>query len=543
MEQATLYKSNTRLLQILSTFAKYGIADWLNETDIEWIQRAMQKRQKSELMSYSREERVRMALTELGTTFIKLGQVLSTRTDLIPIPMAKELAKLQANAPSEALESIHQTIVESFDQPIEELFASFSPTPMASASIAQVHEATLHSGEEVVVKVVHRGIEKPIHEDLRLMQWLASLAEKASPTLRAHRPAQLVREFKQTFLEELDFNAERNNILSFISNFEGDKRVEFPTPFEAYSNKKVLTMKRMDGVSIQNIDDLGWDPETKSTFMRTSLRVFLDMLFKDRFYHADPHPGNLLVTQEGVLQVIDCGMVGRIDKATSMAMEDMVIGLALEDTRLITEVVVELCDVPKDADLAAFERDLEMIISNYMGRPLNEIDTSKVLSDSFVIVQRHQLNMPSNVSTLGRMVVMLEGTARMMDPTFNLSILIKDYQFEFIKHKFNKKYLTQKAFTVFRSFETLSTQLPEAIANLVDKRRKNRFAFQVEQPDLHKGAQWLVKGLLTAMLFLCATLLLAFHVGPLWQDLSIIGLATGTIALFLGLKVWLGMKG
>ena len=284
-----------RFQEIIETLAKYGLADWLQNANIESINDYFKTSSGKDIRKFSKAERLRLALTELGTTFIKFGQILSTRSDLVGSELAQELSKLQSDTPADGIAKVRSRIKKQFGvKKIDEIFAQFTTKPMASASIAQVHMATLHSGEEVVVKVMHDGIEETILEDLKILEKLSKLAQKHGGALKYAQPELLVKLFNRSMKDELDFRKELNNIETFRNNFSEDDRVEFPESFPELSGKTVLTMSFLAGPSLSKANELDWSAEQKSEFAEESADVFMEMMFRDLFYHADPHPGNLL---------------------------------------------------------------------------------------------------------------------------------------------------------------------------------------------------------------------------------------------------------
>ena len=262
------------------------------------------------------EVRIRLALTELGTTFIKLGQMMSTRADMVGPELATELSSLQADTPPDSPEQVRATIIAELGQPPEQLFAAFDYQALASASVGQVHVATLKDGAAVVVKVQHAGIEETVRSDLSLLNSLAQLAENNSRELALYHPTATVAEFRRSLLRELDFGTELNNLLQFERNFMDNPNVHIPRSYPADSSRRVLTMERLEGYSIAKKARMVADGVDLRAFAQLFASVMLDMIFKHGFYHADPHPGNIFVLPGGKLGLLDCGKTGRVDEQT-----------------------------------------------------------------------------------------------------------------------------------------------------------------------------------------------------------------------------------
>ena len=303
-----------RVGEIIGVLAKYGLADWVKGLKFSWIQDRIKSVDGQPIADLRIEERVRLAFTELGTTFIKLGQVLQHGPDLVGPEMAGELAHLQIAAPADLPVVVRATIEAEFDKPVSSLFAEFEDVPFASASIAQAHLARLHSGEQVVVKVQHAGIADRIMSDLDILASLAELAEKHAPQMRPYQPAAILRQFRRTLLRELDFNFERRNLEEFAEHFAQDDTVHFPRAYPRVSTRRVLTMERLDGILGTDSAALAASGADLNEFARRGANMYLQMIFRDAFYHADPHPGNLMLLPGGVVGVLDCGMVGRLDE-------------------------------------------------------------------------------------------------------------------------------------------------------------------------------------------------------------------------------------
>ena len=283
-----------RFTFILKTLSKYGLAKWAQEWSPEFVKEHFKSSEGESIREMPWEKRVRLAFTELGTTFIKLGQVMSTRADLVGTEVATELEKLQADTPTDPPESVRATIEAELGKPPEQLFAEFDDVALASASIGQVHVARLTSGEPVVVKVQHPGIDETVEKDLEVLGTIAGLIEKHSPVLRPYRPRALVAEFRRNLLRELDFNRERRNLEEFARNFRDDPTVHFPIAYPEFSTQRVLTMERLDGTPIADTAALEEKQVDNATFAWNAATVFVEMIFRDGFYHADPHPGNIM---------------------------------------------------------------------------------------------------------------------------------------------------------------------------------------------------------------------------------------------------------
>ncbi len=338
-------KSARRVTEILSVLSRYGLADWLAGLNYEWLQGRLVSANGMKLGKLTHEARIRQALTELGPTFIKLGQILSTRPDLIGPALAEELGQLRSNTPPDPPETVRATIRSELGKPVEEIFLEFDDCSLASASIGQVHRARLMSGQAVVVKVQHAGIEQRIIEDLNITAGLAELLQKHVPRFRAYQPGATVREFRRILLNELNFSLERRNLEELAGNFKQDSSIHFPQIYPDYCSRRVLTMEMLVGISAENVEALREARFDLDDLARRGANMYLQMIFRDGFYHADPHPGNLMVLPGGAIAVLDCGMVGRIDDRLRDEIDGLLLAVAQKDAKEVAEVVKRLGSV------------------------------------------------------------------------------------------------------------------------------------------------------------------------------------------------------
>ncbi|MDW5290901.1 ABC1 kinase family protein [Formosa sp. PL04] len=530
--------SSERLKQIISILAKYGIADWLQNVQNETIKTYLKSDTGKDITKYSKPVRVRMALNELGTTFIKFGQILSTRSDIVGEEMAQELSKLQSHTRSDDFTKIKARITQEFGvNAIDELYATFSETPIASASIAQVHMATLHSGDAVVVKVMHDDIEEKTNEDLKILIKLAEIAQRHGGSIKLFNPLQLAKQFSSTMLDELDFNKELQNITKFTANFENDARVAFPIPFPDYSGKTVLTMSFLEGFSLDKVVELNWTQAQKTKFTEESANVFMDMMFRDRFYHADPHPGNLLAREDGTLGIIDFGMVHKLDVKTNDIFEELIIGVAQKDAEHIKNTIFNMFTLPNAIDYDALAFEIDDFIDKYLGVPLNELDMSSTIKDGTAIIQKYHIVIPANMSILLRVVVLLEGSSRLLNPEFNIAVLLEKYQFKILKERYSPKNIASEFIKNAHQWQHIAKILPKSIDKILRKAGNGNFDIRMEHKNLEKSVNRLVMGLITSALFLGSSILWSFRVPPVINGYSIFGILGIVIATFLSFNL------
>lgn len=527
-----------RLAEIVQILARYGLADWLKTIPREEIRSLIASKETRALAKLSREERIRHALTELGPTFVKLGQVLSTRPDLIGVAQARELQRLQAGTPPDSPEVVRQTIQAELGKPPEELFAEFEPNALASASIGQVHRARLSNGRAVVVKVQHAGIHERIRIDLDLLMALAEWLQENVEESRGYRPVATAREFQRTLLRELDFSSERRNLEQFARNFTDDPTVHVPAVYPDFCTRRVLTMEMLVGIPGTEIDQLRQSSVDLNEFAQRAATMYLKMIIRDGFYHADPHPGNFMLLPGLVVGVLDCGMVGRIDDQLREVFEDMLLYLLRRDSDGLAELLMRAGSAPAETDRAAFRADVSDFFLEFGSQSVKELDIGVALEQLTEIVRRHHVLLPSSMSLLLKTLIMLDGSARLLSPEFSLVELLEPYQSQLIRDRLMPGRWLIKIQRVYRDLDRLLTHGVRDLADVLERLRAGNLEIKHEHHRLEITVNRLVAGLLTAALFLGSSLILSLSVPPLLFGVSVFGLLGCLAALVLGVSLY-----
>jgi ubiquinone biosynthesis protein len=536
-----LARNANRLAEMGGVLAKYGLADWLDRLDAKFLRRWVKNTKLDTLAEVSHEARVRLAFTELGTTFIKLGQMLSTRRDLIGPLLANELTKLQANVPADDFCITQATIEAEFKKPIAELFAKFDEIPLASASIGQAHRATLPDGREVVVKVQHPNILGTIETDLSILSELAGLAEEYLPDVRAYRPTAVIAEFRKVLLRELDFRREARHLQIFRKNFLGDDTVKFPEPIAEASSNKVLTMSYLQGTSLATAAAL-LPADESCDLARRGTKVFLDMIFRDGFYHADPHPGNVLRLQNGVLGLLDGGMVGRVDDKLRGQIERAMVAVLTNDPAGLTDLIMQVGEMPPHFEPDALLAEVTDQLAFYWGMPLDQFNLTNALDELTEAIRKFQILLPPSLSMLFKVLVMLEGTARLLSPRFNLVEVLEPYRKQFVRRRFSGKTILRRLMTAANDWDDVFQAMPRLTRDLMTFARRQQFAVQLQHQHLEPSVNRLVFGLLTSSLFLGSAFLWAMRAPPTIYDVSIIGVAGCLTSAVLGFRLFLAIQ-
>jgi ubiquinone biosynthesis protein len=524
-----------RAADVATILAKYGLAGWMADVEWEPIHKALKTEGGEVIASHPFEARVRLALIDLGTTFIKLGQMLSTRSDLVGKPMATELRKLLDQAPADPEETAIRVVEAELGRPVGECFKHFDGKAIASASIGQVHRARLTSGRLAAVKVQHPGIEGVIRRDLDILRYLAEIAEK-NETLRRYQPVALVREFSRTMLNELDFRRELRNLQIFRRNFAKDETIAFPRPYPEFTSGRTLTMEYMKGVSVtdaKRIAKLGLDP---SELAKRGAEVFIRMIFRDGFYHADPHPGNFLVLPDGRIGLLDAGMVGRIDDALARQIEDILLAAGDRDTVRLTDAVIRVCGTPAGLDRAALSTDLSEFFQEYGTQDLSRFDVGGALTAVTEMLHEHQMVLPSKLSMLIKCLALLEGTGRLMSPGFSLAELLEPWRKKLISRRYSPEAQIKSARRLLVDLERTVEALPMFISRIMERVDSGKAIVRLEHRHLKQAANRLVFGLIISGLLVSSSILMATHVPPEVRKLSIPGLLGYLIAAGLGFR-------
>ncbi len=508
---------------IIGVAVKYRLADWVKNLDVPWIQDRIRSADGQHIPDLKIEERVRLALTELGTTFIKLGQMLSTRPDLVGPEMAGELARLQIDTPADPPATVRATMEAEFGKPLNKLFADFKEEHLASASIAQVHVAWLHSGEHVAVKVQHAGIEDKIMRDLDILAGLAELAEKHSSELRPHQPAAVVRQFRRTLLRELDFTFERRNLEKFAKNFAQDDSVHFPRAYAPLSTRRVLTMEKLDGILGTHPKALADSGIDLSEFAHRGATMYLNMIFRDAFYHADPHPGNLMLLPGGAVGEIDCGMVGRLDEGLAEGLNDMLMAVANRNSVDLQEALLRVGSAPSTMPRDALRADLTDFIADYVGRSIQDINLSGAMNDLFEIIRRYTITLPPQLSMLLRTLVELEGTAQRLSPEFSLAEVIRPFYNNMVRKRLSFRRILGRLQHAYGDWERLAASLPRDLNDVLKRMREGTFAVHLDHRHIDSVTNRLVLGVITAALFIGSSLLWSAKAPPTIKDISVVG--------------------
>ena len=434
--------------------------------------------------SPSRPEHVRLALEELGTTFVKLGQTLSTRSDLLPPEYIAELVKLQDAAPPIPADVARNVIVEELEREIAEVFATFDDEPLAAASIGQAHAATLPDGTEVVVKVRRPGVVEQVEQDLEILSNLASRAERHWKEAAEYDVVGLTEEFGETLRAELDYLTEGRNANRFEANFAGDDGVHIPRVQWETTTSRVLTMERIRGIKGNELAALDAAGVDRRELARTATRISAKMIFEDGLFHGDPHPGNFFVEESGRIGMVDFGIVGTLTDRLRDQLGAVLVAFTEHDADELTDAVLALGVAHHRVDRAELVSDVQGFLGRYADVGLGDISITRVLDEATAIMRRHRLHLPRDLSLLVKVLVMEEGLGATLAPDYQLDSELAPYARQLIARESAPDAMMRKLLASSTDAAQLATELPKQLRRLLRAGAAGDLQIRVTSDDL-----------------------------------------------------------
>lgn len=466
-------------------------------------------------------QRLRLALEELGATFIKLGQFLSTRPDLTPPEYQEELSKLQDSASPISSELAQESIEAALGCRIDELFASFDPVPVASASIGQAHAATLSDGAEVIIKVRRPGVVAQVEEDLEILRSLAVAIDRRWEFAKRIDVIGLAEEFAATLRLELNYLQEARNAERFAENFADDSLVHIPKIYWDKTTARVLTLERIWGTKVSDLTSLDSNGVDRSALAVRGAQVILRMIFEHGYFHADLHPGNFFIEPNGCFGLIDFGMVGTIDNAAQEHLAGLVLAIMEQDYDRLVDVLLALGATKERVDRRALRRDLELLISINYGQPLGEIDLTALINESLSIMRRHSLHLPADLALLVKTILITEGLGAQLDPGFHLIAVLEPYAGRLLLHQRSPLRLFRKLERMSSDLVWLGVELPQQLRRLIGDFERRGFEVGMKPQSfdpligrLERLVNRIVLGMLTSAFIIGLAILLSVYRPP-----------------------------
>lgn len=537
-----------RMLELPRVIIKYGFEEFFKQGDLERFVPKRVKKEYSErireINSYTFYERVRMALEELGPVYVKFGQMLSNRKDILPEELIVELQKLQDNVEVEKV-NISQKLNLELGIDVDDYFSGIEEYPMASASIGQVFRAELKTGEKVVIKVQRENIRPVVEADLGIMKNLSKTLERYYDYLKRMNISEIVESFEKMLNEELSLNNELNNILRFANNFKDDKRIHVPAVYKELSNDRILTMEMIEGfkiTDIENIIKIGQKPEKVA---RTGLDLYLTQFLKHGFFHADPHPGNIFIKENGQIVFIDFGAMGRLYPNERELLISLILYSLKKDVKKMIEVIRELAIKFEVADEKKLERELYGLMEMINGNSLETLDVVVLFEKARKIFSDNQILLSEDIYLLVKGIGQIEGIGRHLDPNLNITKVMYPYMDKIARERMNPiNILKQNAFKL-ETFSDNWLTLPTDLKMILEKIQKNELKHKHEIigfEKFQKTFEELVLAIIISSLFVGSSILALANIPPKIFGISGLGLLGFVIAGIMGMNLFLKSK-
>ncbi len=524
-----------RLEQILAVLVRHGFGEFLARTDIGSLVPRKKDPEAEPPKKVTMFERLRLALQDLGPCFVKVGQIASTRTDLLPPELITELKKLQDDVSPLGHEAVRVVVEESLGRPIDEVFARFDDAPLASASIGQVHRAAIQRAgtlEEVVVKVQRPGIQATIARDLDLLFFLARMIERAIPESKIYSPVALATEFQRAIHAELDFETEARHAAEFAQNFAGDEGVRFPTIHRELSGKRVLVMEFLEGKKIPAAVAAG---TSGPAIARASVHVISKMIFEDGLFHADPHPGNILILGEParpVLGLIDLGLVGRLDGEMRERTIDLVMAAVQNDTELLADALLAIGRPRGQVDVRAFRAEVARLSRVHLGKPLREVSLAALVRDLVQGAVQFDIEMPPELMLVGKALMTVEGIGREIDPDLDVLAEARPTIVRILARRYAPDRVAKDVLRGLQQLSRAAGSFPGQIYAILEDLRSGKFEVRSYDPNLPGALDRLGRRVYAGVTIGCFTLAGAYlvssgHPTLGWTSLTLAGAQLG----------------
>ncbi len=473
-----------RYREVANIFIKYGFASVYDRLNLPFLKtRRRNDKADDRLQQRNTARRLRYAFEELGPTYIKMGQLLSTRADWLNPEFIKELENLQDNVPSFPFSEV-QKILREERIDIDKDFTYFNPCPIAAASIGQVHEGTLISGEKVVVKIKRPGIDEMVKTDLAILQEISMWLERRSEWIRFYKLSEVVEELGLALTNELDFEKEARNIEIFNRNFQEIDTVIIPAVFWAYCGKRVVTMEYVEGVKISDFTRLKEQHYDTRRVAAHIVKALYLQIYVHGFFHADPHPGNMAVSGGEKIIFYDFGQVGVIDEYDRDKYMILVIGMMNHDISGVTRVLLEIADDPRDVNVEDLRRDVANLSRKYYGLPLSQINIGEALAELLDLSLSYRVRLPAELSLLVKMLMTIESTIAQLDPTISLVDIAEPYGKRALRERFNRKKIIQEASEILLDYGNIARTIPREISNTFKKLNDGQIIIKMENQGL-----------------------------------------------------------
>jgi ubiquinone biosynthesis protein len=543
------YRHLRRYQQIIGTILKYGFKNIFDAMNIDrYIESGLQLipfvtvHEKVERLS--KNQRIRMALEELGPTFIKMGQVLASRPDLIPVDLLTELAKLQDHVPSFEFEQVKAIIASEFARPYDDIFDSMEEKPFASASIGQVHRAKINSRDLVAVKIQRPGIRKTIEVDLEIILHLASIMENTIEEIAVFKPVKIVEEFAKTLEKELNYAIEAGSMEQMARQFKSDKTIHIPRVYIDASTERVLTMEYIQGIKADDIEAIDAAGLDRRLITCRGADFIMQQVFEHGFFHADPHPGNIFVMEKNRICPVDFGMTGFVNQATREIFVDLIHSISVSNFKLTARLLCELSEYENQPDMACLEKDISQFVSLHLYKALKNIKTAGMVTRFLELCAVHHLRIPPDFFLMMKAFISIEGVAKRLDPDFDMISHAVPYVTAAKLRKFKPSRIAEDVMGIARESYKLIQNLPTDAGEIIRLAKSGRLSFNIKIQGLDRllntqdqTSNRISFSIIIAALIIGSAMVINSHVPPILFGVSVIGIGGFIAAVVMG--IWL----
>jgi len=547
------YRTAKRLKEIVNVFIRQGFGNLVDQMHLgKYVSLTKRIKAYGHLPSLLKgpkvHERIRLAFEELGPSFIKLAQMLSTRPDLIPNRYTQEFERLQDRVPPFPYEEARTIIESEITEPFESIFRQFERVPVGAASIAQVHRAVLMDGTKVIVKVQRPDIRENLESDIDILYYVAKLLETYVPDSRYLNPTGIVREFEKTVMKELDFIVEGRNCQRLWHNFQDFDGVRIPKPFRNLITGTVLVLESIDGVRIDDLDGIrkmGLEP---AAVARRTLDAYFKMVLVDGIFHGDPHPGNLIVMKDGAIGFMDFGITGQINEETKILLSNVFMALVKKDFDNLVDVLIMLGLVPENTDIDEFRRllrsDLRDLIEPLYDTSVSEIDFARYLDETLDIIIKHKTLVPSDLMLLDKVVMMLEGIVLRLDPDINIIEAMKPYLSHVAFDKMSPGKAMDEAIKGIKESGMFLKYFPRQLKKILWKVIRDEIVIRLSLKgldtltrDIDRSSNRISVAMIISAVLISSAIMHATGVGPTVYGMSVMGFMVFGFAAVLGIAL------
>lgn len=542
------YQQANRMRHIVTVLVKYGLTDYVRTLHLDkgfsLARKILLRGKKWDYAQFSRFRRIRMAIEELGVTFIKLGQLLSNRNDILPPALLEELTSLQDQVSPIPPERVSQIVERQLGRPVSEAFEQFDLRPIASASIAQVHYARLPNRREVAVKVQRPGIERVVDVDLEILYGLAGLIERYVPSSRLYQPREIVNQFRAQLKIELNFNRELLFMQKFGALFKRRRTIKVPQPIREFTTRRVLTMEYIEGTKVSKITEGERTGFNRRTIALRGGTLMLEQVFMHGFFHADPHPGNIVVLPGNVICFLDFGMMGRIRPKEQDDLRELFLGMTDRDAENTAKAILSITKPTRRVDMRELETRVYDLLDDYLDRSLEDFDLPGLFADLTALIRSFGLIIPPNLMLMIKALIAVQGIGAELDPSFNLIRLFEPFARRLIAEEFDPVRVGHTAFRTALNYKTLAEELPVDAQTLIRMAKEGELSVRLQvrgldsfRDTIDRIGYRLVHGAVLAALIIGSSFVMSTSLPPQWHGVSVIGLIGFALAMVMGLGV------